>query len=421
MGHEQVDAFLRSACGADSFSQPRVDRAQALLAGHPELTRENVHAAAAAGDVEALRAAADVTAAGGPWNAAPLVYACLSAFAQPGRIQAARVLLQRGADPDTAYRPVECPDSPLSCLYGAAGRRNDPELAALLLDAGANPNDGESLYHSTGHRDHACLRLLIQHGARFEKTNALPRMLDFEDPEGLQICLDAGADVNEETVGHTALHHAILRGRSAGILSVLVNAGARLDARDKQRRTPLMLARRRGHNAAAALLEQHGAPEDPLDPTSAFLAACASADEKTTRLAADNNPGLVSRLGEDDLRLLPEQAQAGHYEAVRLMLDLGFPVATKGDWQASALNQAAFRGDVAMVKLLLAHGARPDERNGYGGDAFGSAIWPYLNDPVAGADYLGVVRALLEAGGTIPAYEIDDEPLRRLFDEFRKP
>ena len=37
---------------------------------------------------------------------------------------------------------------PLSTLYGAAGANHDPALTNLLLDAGADPNDGELLYHS---------------------------------------------------------------------------------------------------------------------------------------------------------------------------------------------------------------------------------------------------------------------------------
>jgi hypothetical protein len=41
------------------------------------------------------------------------------------------------------------PHNPLSCLYGAAGLNNNPALTLALLEAGANPNDGESFYHST--------------------------------------------------------------------------------------------------------------------------------------------------------------------------------------------------------------------------------------------------------------------------------
>ena len=37
----------------------------------------------------------------------------------------------------------------MPALYGAAGVIHDPELTRVLLEAGANPDDGESPYHAT--------------------------------------------------------------------------------------------------------------------------------------------------------------------------------------------------------------------------------------------------------------------------------
>jgi hypothetical protein len=95
------------------------------------------------------------------------------------------------------------------------------------------------------------------------------------------------------------------------------------------------------------------------------------------------------------------------------MLALGWPVAVPGPWQASALNQAAFRGDAAMVALLLQHGARWHERNGYGGDALGSCLHAGCHEPVPGGDYAEVLRLLLADGAPPP--EDDDH----LTDEMR--
>ena len=41
-----------------------------------------------------------------------------------------------------------------------------PELTRLLLEAGADPDDGESLYHATEAEDPECLQLLLEHGAQ---------------------------------------------------------------------------------------------------------------------------------------------------------------------------------------------------------------------------------------------------------------
>ena len=75
----------------------------------------------------------------------------------------ARDLLSRGADPN-AYFTNEYGNMPV--LYGAAGVRHDPELTQVLLGAGAEPNDGESLYHSTEAESPECLRILLAHGGK---------------------------------------------------------------------------------------------------------------------------------------------------------------------------------------------------------------------------------------------------------------
>jgi hypothetical protein len=73
--------------------------------------------------------------------------------------------------------------------------------------------------------------------------------LDFEDAAGLQWFLDRGVDVNATR----CLHHAISRGRSVTILTMLLDAGADpslpWDRWDVGRR-PLALAAYCGHLAA---------------------------------------------------------------------------------------------------------------------------------------------------------------------------
>jgi len=67
-----------------------------------------------------------------------------------------------------------------------------------------------------------------------EKTDALV--------EAVKICIEHGADVNAaDSSGYTALHGAAFRGSDA-IVQLLAEKGARLDAKDKQGRTPSALA-----------------------------------------------------------------------------------------------------------------------------------------------------------------------------------
>src|ERR1039457_2917261 len=201
-------------------------QAEEILAAHPQIAGAGFYVALVLGDWQRVERAVTETPAlatgrSGPQNLEPLLYVCFSRFADGMSSRAgdlaetARILLRHGADPNAAFIPEDLPDNSLSCLYAATGLNNNPALALALLEAGANPNDSESLYHSTEHRDLACMNLLLRHGATPAGTNALKHMLDREDMEGLQLLLAAGANPNEVNHrGETALHCGVRRGCS---------------------------------------------------------------------------------------------------------------------------------------------------------------------------------------------------------------
>ena len=385
-----TEEFQIAAC-VQGYQKPNSLKARRLLDANPELPGVPVFCAAVAGDYDALAAfvqdspSAAVTA-GGIKNALPLIYASSSILGSPGCVA---LLLENGADSNCYWLTPEHPEAKLSCLYGAVGVANHPEIAELLLKQGANPNDGESLYHSTEFRDHKCLRLLLAHGAKFEGTNALAHMLDYDDLEGLRICLDNGADPNPKPPELSPLHHAITRGRSADFIRLLIDRGALPKQVDSRGLTPYRLARLTGASDVAQLLEASGAHES-LTPADEFVAACAAAD----REQANTLQAQLTTLPGGMLRLLPDQAARGRIDSVALMLELGWPVAAAGDWGGSALNHACYRGDIAMVRLLLSHGAKASEPNNFGGNALGAAYHASENDPQPGAKYEDVIKLL---------------------------
>ena len=202
------DAFVQAATDA------RRERAEWLLADSPELERDPW-----AGLVLGRGWDGDPNEPGGPRGWAPLLYVSHSVFADAGL---ARELLRRGADPNATFTNEY---GEMSALYGAAGVVHDPELTRVLLEAGASPDDGESLYHSVEAEDPDCLRLLLEHGAATGSTDALAHALDYDRIEPVRMLLGAGADPNEGAL----LAHAVRRGRGPEFLQLLAEHGAELD------------------------------------------------------------------------------------------------------------------------------------------------------------------------------------------------
>ena len=314
--------------------------------------------------------------------------------------QAARTLLDAGANPDQRW---DVAGYSLSALYGAAGKNHDVPLTEMLLGAGADPNDNESLYHATESADSTCVRLLLDHGAHVEGTNALHHQLDRDDVEGLRLLLARCAD--PEQVGGTLgspLLWAIRRRRSVAHVQALLDAGANPRARTAEGISAYVFAQRNGLGEVAALLARAGAAE-PLSGSDEFVAACARADEAAARAIVARVPNVIQTLSAVQLRQLPNLAAAGANDAVKLMVELGWPIAvTGGDWHASALNLAVFRGDASLTRYLLEHGASWAEKHGYGDHTTGTLSWASRNHDPSTGDWVGCAQALVDHGMPIP-------------------
>jgi ankyrin repeat protein len=402
-----------------------IDRANPLVAARvlaesPDVTAGSPYLACAIGDEDALGAAtkadpAWVNRPGGPLLLPPLVAITHSSLCRVPEFRerlhrCARFLLSAGADPNQRIgvrlppASVSVPDDnyPLSALYGAAGKNDDLELTKILLDAGADPNDGESLYHSL--ENFTCTRVLLEQGARIGGSNAIYHALDFDNFAALELLLQYAADPNEPHVNsphsewRSPLLWAIKRRRSRRHVAALLKAGADPSVPTLSGVSAYSLALQLGLGEVAELLRENGGAT-PITEEERFIAACARGDEAEAQRIRTRRPDLPSSLQEARLRLLPDLAAEGGDEGVRLMVKLGWPVAVRGgDWNATALNLAVFRGNVALTRFLLEHGASWQEEHGHGDNVSGTLGWASCNEPVEHGDWVGCARALLEHG-----------------------
>jgi ankyrin repeat protein len=216
-------------------------------------------------------------------------------------------------------------------------------MTKLLLEAGANPDDNESIYHSIESRDSTCTRLLLDAGAKVAGTNAIARLLDYGKLDDLKLMLRLGGDAKE----HPWIHHAILRGRSLDHIRVLVAAGADLRATNHGGISLYRWAQMFGRVDVVELLREAGI-EETLTDEEQFVAACTRRDEAAARALLKQEPDIVSRLSPRQLQTLPELADVGDLRAVEITLDLGWPRETKVAWDATALNLSVYRGDARM-------------------------------------------------------------------------
>lgn len=373
--------------------------ASRLLTQHPEVARENIFTAVVCGDVEGVGEllAQDPESASRPdpdRNWPPLLFLSTSRLLQTqsteNAVAIARLLLEHGADPN-----VYCPggkeligydegDAHFTVLTNIIGRgegRVPPhprarELAALLLDRGAEPHDKQVLYNVfAGHSSRADLRdnTLWLLDLMYNTSVKLGRASDWNDPQwkmldigefgpGANTVLEAAVDTNDIVLTQWALEH----GASANVRSYNKHA-SRFSLFDR--------AVRNGNRTMQELLLRYGA--DPANNTppsdyELFTADCLSGDRARATERMAQHPEWRSI----PYALLTATLQ-DNGDAVRLLMELGVsPDIEMNAQHARALHMAAFRGATKAARVLLDAGANPDAREtNFDSTPLGTATW----------------------------------------------
>jgi ankyrin repeat protein len=413
----------------ETATDGRARRAERLLALHPRIVSASVHAALVLGDVEAFeshltRRPVAVREAGGPRDWEPLHYVCHTSLAHSaigdadGLVAIVRRLLELGADPNTRFswlhhgvrRPV---------LWGATRVVRLPALAALLLEAGADANDGVTLPLAASAGDVETLELLHAHGASLDQpwasdgSHALYAILHWSrTPAGVHWLLEHDADPDPVFAvnGETPLHVAAQLW-DVSLVEALVRCGADVTRRRRDGRTPYAVAALNGNHAVAEWLRANGAP-DELEPVDRLVAACAAGDRTTAEAMLAAWPALRGEIGPEHYVALHHAAERGDVAALALMLDCGFDP-NRGDEEIgkTALHSAAMAGRADTVRLLLARGASPDTRDReFNGQPLVWAAEGSRSHGDRAREYAEVGRLLLDAGSPVEWQSPTEEP-----------
>ncbi|MET1414123.1 ankyrin repeat domain-containing protein [Roseibium sp. HPY-6] len=315
----------------------------------------------------------------------------------------AELLVAGGADVDDGYPAQPGEDYKISALYGALCHADNFALGEWLLERGANPNDDESLYHSTELGHTKALEALLRHGALPDGTNALPRALDFDNEEMVRLLLEGGADPNLSVPDHPSgqpmntipsLHQAARRGGSVCVVKLLLKHGADPEA-VWDGHTAHAMALIYGNNEVADYLAAQG-HERPLGRNEIVLAACASGKSSPGRLETE-------RLSEEDQGLLTRLAFIpGKLDHMKRLVDAGLDPDVPDSMGLPPLHVAGWNGLAEEMVYFLSLGPDLARKNDFGGDALdtvlhGSEFAPRRPE----ADYITCARLLLEAGSIL--------------------
>jgi len=368
----RVDAFLTHACpdwrmGSGPHPVRHVHTAERLLARDPTLAAENVYTRIVCGDLEGVtrlldeRPAAAVEA-GGPKKWPPILYLCAGRLSRPAfrdrALDLARVLLDRGADPNAFYPGGNelIRYTALTCVAGEGEENTPPHpqrdaLYALLLERGADPYDNQVVYNTHFHGD-----ILWWLKLAYARAVAIGRKADFDDPEWPMF------DMGGYGTGARFLLWAAWAKNDLALAEWLLERGVNPNsapARDTRlsKKTLLDEALRCGLAELAELLRKHGArASGPLEGEDAFWAACFALDRAQAAQLSAAHPEY-----RDHYPLMQQAALRNRGDVLALLLDLGAsPSLAHPKGRQTPLHDAAYAGALDAAKLLIERGAEID-------------------------------------------------------------
>ena len=316
----------------------------------------------------------------------------IHAAARLGRIDRVRELL--ALDPQLVH--ARGGDGQLPLHFAAT-----VEIAALLLDHGADINARDIDHESTAAQYLVCsrqymewqassrhdvVRFLISRGAETDIVMAsaigdlalVERILN-DDPETIRV-----------TVGERNFPK---RNPESGGTIYIYGFGLT--------KSPHMIAHQFGHAAVFALLMQRS-------PNWLRLINAAEVGEEVyfQRVLTDH-PQLFQKLSANAARRIIGVAVRNNTRALHQLLSAGWPAQPAMDNGQTALHFAAFHGNLEMVRELIAHNAPVNVfEKEHGGSPLAWALYGSLHGWHRNkGDYAGVTRALLAAGAAIPKPE----------------
>lgn len=379
-----VVTFLQSACW-DHHTHGKADHrlldraAQRILAEHPDIARDSLYTAIVCGDIDDVRRIlADrpelARERGGSRRWTPILYSAYTRFTHPetsaNAVEIARVLLDHGANPNDFYMAGDAHYSVLTGIAGE-GEQDSPrqpyaaEMFELLLERGAEPFDIQVLYDTHFHGDMLWwLELVYKH------TINTARGAAWKDPEWKML------DMGGYGSGARFILEMAIRHRDMRLAEWALERGANPNsapARDKRWHKhslyELALLDRLPHMAELFIRFGAARTTPALSDEEQFLDACFRLDRARAATLLQEHPEYLKAP-----HAMFEAAKRDRPDVLALLLDLGFPLEIQDNTGKRALHAAALANGVRAAQFLIERGAEIDPREStYGGAPIGWA------------------------------------------------
>uniref|UniRef100_A0A8B9LR32 Ankyrin 3a n=1 Tax=Astyanax mexicanus TaxID=7994 RepID=A0A8B9LR32_ASTMX len=285
-----------------------------------------------------------------------------------------------------------------------AARKDDTKSAALLLQNDHNA-DVESKVHTYTHT-HSCthsveiITLLLSHMFINDIT---PLHVAAKRGNGnmVKLLLDRGAKIDAKTKdGLTPLHCGARSGHEQ-VVEMLLDRGAPILSKTKNGLSPLHMATQGDHLNCVQLLLQHDVPVDDVtnDYLTALHVAAHCGHYKVAKVIVDKkaNPNAKALNGFTPLHIA---CKKNRVKVMELLLKHGASLQAVTESGLTPIHVAAFMGHENIVKQLTHHGASPNTTNVRGETALHMA---------ARAGQADVVRYLLQNGAKVDIKAKDDQ------------
>lgn len=290
----------------------------------------------------------------------------------PDEIAVLKAWIDQGADfrndvtEDAPPTPI---DPGLAALIAAVRTGSKSRVQPLITANRELVKAGDAagstlLHHAAGFGSLDTITLLLDAGADVNAKNrrgSTPLHWAIDNEAKVRLLIAKGANVNLKQVeGRTPLYQAASLGNGAAIVRQLLAAGADSNVAMINGRTPLMAAAGRGDVDVMQILVAAGAKIDTKNGAgeTALVLASGDGNPAAVKLLLDRGADARVRTKRNETAL-GSAATAGNAETVKLLLDRGAEVNVRNVRGYSPLMLAASSDTVpaAVVKMLLDKGA----------------------------------------------------------------